>query len=114
MGRQKSLAHIQQVSSNSLVSITQRENETLRAEVSILQDKLTSLNLMLEGVLERGSPGRERRVEVETVDRNRECQERTKLLELRCSALEEELRVKKSLMAEMVNLIWSQGDASLM
>lgn len=46
--------------------------------------------------------------------RERQWEENRKLLETQCSALQEELRTKKNLMGEMVNLIWSQGDAVLM
>lgn len=35
-------------------------------------------------------------------------------LEERCQELEGELRVKKNLMAEMVNLIWHHGNGKLM
>lgn len=67
---------------------------------------------MLQSLLQGEELALEREGEA---DREREGQrEARRVLEMRCSALEEELRAKKNLMAEMVNLVWSQGDASLM
>lgn len=44
MARQKSIAHIQQVQSNSLMQVTQRENQNLKMEVKALQEKVQALN----------------------------------------------------------------------
>jgi hypothetical protein len=51
MTRQASLARIEQINSNSLANHTKRENEALRNEVKLLQQKLSSLNELFESLL---------------------------------------------------------------
>lgn len=51
MTRKASLARIEQINNNSLATHAKRENEALRNEVKLLQQKLESLNGLFESLL---------------------------------------------------------------
>ena len=99
MVRQKSLALIHQASASALNQQTKKQNENLKAEVKLLQERLVALNELMEKLiaseLKDKIPEASRGNDAEIIKMKQKYHE----LEEQCHYYQEELKVKKNLMA---------------